>query len=165
MADGGASSMIMLITALVISSMASVVLINSWAGIADVMDDQGRKAEADSATKVSLAGDTMNVDYVIVDTEITLYFQNSGTTTLDSDSADMAIYVAGDAVTITSTTVVSGAGEWYEGELLKVVGTHAGTAHADDDEVIISLTVRSLPVNGMIGGDTLNEVVRLDVAP
>ncbi|HIF15993.1 MAG TPA: hypothetical protein EYQ85_01915 [Candidatus Poseidoniales archaeon] len=163
MADGGASSMIMLITALVISSMASVVLINSWAGIADVMDDQGRKAEAEAATKVSLAGDTMNVDYVIGTKRITLYFQNSGTTTLDSDSADMAIYVAGDAVTITSTTVVSGAGEWYEGELLKVVGTHAGTAHADDDEVIISLTVRSHPVNGMIGGDTLNEVVRLDV--
>jgi hypothetical protein len=75
------------------------------------------------------------VDYVIVDTEITLYFQNSGTTTLDSDSADMAIYVAGDAVTITSTTVVSGAGEWYEGELLKVVGTHGNAAYANDDEV------------------------------
>jgi archaellum component FlaG (FlaF/FlaG flagellin family) len=163
MADGGATSMIMLITALVISSMASVVLINSWAGIADVMDEQGRKAEADSATDVSLAGDTMNVGYVTGTKTITLYFQNSGTATLDKDSANMAIYVAGAAVTITSTTVVSGASEWYEGELLKVVGTHAGSAHADDDEVMISLTVRSLPVNGMIGGDTLNEVVRLDV--
>ena len=163
MADGGATSMIMLVTALIISSISSVVLINSWAGIADVMDEQGRKAEADSATDVSLAGDTMNVDYVIGTKTITLYFQNSGTTTLDSDDADMAVYVAGDAVTIGSTTVVSGAAEWYEGELLKVVGVHAGAAHADDDEVMISLTVRSHPVNGMIGGDTLNEVVRLDV--
>jgi archaellum component FlaG (FlaF/FlaG flagellin family) len=164
MADGGATSMIMLITALIISSMASVVLINSWAGIADVMDEQGRKAEADSATKVSLAGDTMNVDYVIGDKEITLYFQNSGTSTLDKDKANMAIYVAGVALSIQGTpSVVSGAAEWYEGELLEVVGRHTGTAHANDDEVIISLTVRSLPVNGMIGGDTLNEVVRLDV--
>jgi len=105
----------------------------------------------------------MNVGYVTGTKTITLYFQNSGTATLDKDSANMAIYVAGAAVTITSTTVVSGASEWYEGELLKVVGTHTGTAHADDDEVMISLTVRSLPVNGMIGGDTLNEVVRLDV--
>ena len=165
MADGGATSMIMLITALVISSMASVVLINSWAGIADVMDDQGRKAEADSATKVSLAGDTMNVDYVIVDTEITLYFQNSGTTTLDKDGTNMAIYVGGKALSNLVITVVSTAAEWYEGEVVMVVGEHTGTAYADDDEVIISLTVRSLPVNGMIGGDTLNEVVRLDVAP
>ena len=163
MGDGGASSMIMLITALVISSMSSVVLINSWAGIAEVMDDQGRKAEADSATDVSLAGDTSNVDYVIGTQRITLYFQNSGTTTLDKDQSDMAIYLGGSAVTITSTAVVSGAAEWYEGELLKVVGTHAVPAHADDDEVMISLTVRSLPVNGMIGGGTLNEVVRLDV--
>jgi archaellum component FlaG (FlaF/FlaG flagellin family) len=164
MADGGATSMIMLITALVISSMASVVLINSWAGIADVMDEQGRKAEADSATDVSLAGDTMNVGYVTGTKTITLYFQNSGTATLDKDSANMAIYVAGSVVSISSATVVSDpTSEWYEGELLKVVGTHAGSAHADDDEVKISLTVRSLPVNGMIGGDTLNEVVRLDV--
>ena len=163
MADGGATSMIMLVTALIISSISSVVLINSWAGIADVMDEQGRKAEADSATKVSLAGDTMNVGYVTGSKTITLYFQNSGTNTLDSDSADMGIYVAGDAVAITSTTVVSGVADWYEGELLKVVGTHAGTAHANDDEVMITLTVRSLPINGVIGSDTLNEVVRLDV--
>jgi len=163
MADGGVSSMVMLITALVISSMASVVLINSWSGIADVMEEQGRKAEVDSATDVSLAGDTTNVGYVVVSRTITLYFQNTGTTTLSKVNTNMAIYVEGAAVTITSTTVVSGAGEWYEGELLKVVGTHAAPAHADDDEVMISLTVRSLPVNGMIGGGTLNEVVRLDV--
>jgi archaellum component FlaG (FlaF/FlaG flagellin family) len=163
MGDGGASSMIMLITALVISSMSSVVLINSWAGIAEVMDDQGRKAEADSATDVSLAGDTSNVDYVIGTQRITLYFQNSGTTTLDKDQSDMAIYLGGSAVTITSTAVVSGAAEWYEGELLKVVGTHGNAAYANDDEVIVSLTVRSHPINGVIGGDTLNEVVRLDV--
>ena len=44
-----------------------------------------------------------------------------------------------------------------------MVGTHAGAANANDDEVMISLTVRSLPINGVIGSDTLNEVVRLDV--
>lgn len=163
MGDGGTSSMIMLVTALVISSISSVVLINSWSGIADVIEEQGRKAEADSATDVSLAGDTTNVGYDIGTSTITLYFQNTGTTTLDKDKTDMAIYVAGVAVSITGTpAVVSGATEWYEGELLEVVGTHTGTAHANDDEVMISLTVRSHPINGVIGGDTLNEVVRLN---
>ena len=80
MADGGASSFIFLTTALLVSGLVSVVLINQWGDMAKASQDQTRAMEVDQATSLGFAGDPMMVAYdntATPDDEMTFYLQNT----------------------------------------------------------------------------------------
>ena len=88
MADGGASSFIFLTTALLVSGLVSVVLINQWGDMAQLTAQETAALEVQEATSVDFAGDPMMVD---LDTsaspnEITFFLQNTGTTLLNSST-------------------------------------------------------------------------------
>ena len=85
MADGGASTMILLVSSLLISGVASVVLIESWGEVAIATGINTSAEGADSETQVDFSGDRGDV---LLDTsgsnqEITLFFQNTGVRNLD----------------------------------------------------------------------------------
>ncbi|DAC39089.1 MAG TPA: hypothetical protein D7H83_05335, partial [Candidatus Poseidoniales archaeon] len=97
MADGGASSMILLVTSLLISGAASVVLLESWGDLAAANGTNAKGKVANSETDVSFSGDRGDVllDNSGANQEITLYFQNTGSRTLDKSS--FSIFVDGVA--------------------------------------------------------------------
>ena len=105
MADGGASSFIFLTTALLVSGLVSVVLINQWGDMAQLTAQETAALEVQEATSVDFAGDPMMVD---LDTsaspnEITFFLQNTGTTLLDSST----LVVIVDGQTVTASIVAS----------------------------------------------------------
>ena len=61
MADGGASSFIFLTTALLVSGIVSVVLINQWGGMAQITAQETAALEVQEDTSVDFAGDPMMV--------------------------------------------------------------------------------------------------------
>ena len=63
MADGGASSFIMLITALLVSGGASSLLINEWSDAVQVTTKADRKAMISGEISVTFAGDPAMVSY------------------------------------------------------------------------------------------------------
>ena len=86
MADGGASSFIFLTTALLVSGLVSVVLINQWGDMAQITAQETAALEVQEATSVDFAGDPMMValNTSASPNEITFYLQNTGTTLLDA---------------------------------------------------------------------------------
>ena len=57
MADGGASSFIFLTTALLVSGLVSVVLINQWGEMAQISSQETASLEVEEDTSVDFAGD------------------------------------------------------------------------------------------------------------
>ena len=57
MADGGASSFILLTTALLVAGSVSAVLVSQWGEMASAIDQQRLEDEADFKTDFSYAGD------------------------------------------------------------------------------------------------------------
>ena len=113
MADGGVSSMIMLVTSLLLSGAASVVLLESWGNVAEANGDNASGKAADAETDVSFSGDRSDVllDTSGVDQEITLYFQNSGVRSLDKSS--FSIFVDGvPSATTGAVTLYPANGVW-----------------------------------------------------
>ena len=113
MADGGASSFIFLTTALLVSGLVSVVLINQWGDMAQLTAQETAALEVQEATSVDFAGDPMMVD---LDTsaspnEITFFLQNTGTTLLDSST--LVVIVDGQTVTASIVaSLVPATGDW-----------------------------------------------------
>ena len=163
MADGGATSMLMLMVALIVSGAAGVVLVDSWGGISSTLGKQRIKAEMDAATKIDFSGDPMNAIYDNSDPEsITFYLQNSGTQTLDSSSLGVIV----DGVSIPTgdlTITVIGGGVWATGKVVTVVAEDSDFTYSDGDEVTVSLVVHSEQQRGVKGSDTLNGKLRLKV--
>ena len=95
MADGGVSSMILLVTSLLLSGAASVVLLESWGNVAEANADSASGKVADAETDISFSGDRSDVllDTSGVDQEITLYFQNSGVRSLDKSSFSISFII------------------------------------------------------------------------
>ena len=121
MADGGASSFIFLTTALLVSGLVSVVLINQWGDMAQITAQETAALEVQEATSVDFAGDPMMValDTSATPTEITFFLQNTGTTLLDSST--LVVLVDGQTVTSSITsTLVPASGDWDEDHLLEV---------------------------------------------
>jgi len=122
MADGGASTFILLVTALLVSSSVSVVLINQWGDLSSAIDETRRGQEADIKTSVSFAGDAMEVEYddSVSPNLMTFYLQNTGQYVLDEST--LVVIVDGASVTssITATIVPTGT-DWNGVKLLKVV--------------------------------------------
>ena len=57
MADGGASSFILLTTALLITGSVSAVLVSQWGEMASLIDQERLEDEADYNTDFAFAGD------------------------------------------------------------------------------------------------------------
>lgn len=163
MADGGASSFIFLATALLVSGLVSVVLINEWGDMAKASQDQSRAMEVNQATSLGFAGDPMMVAYddTLNPDEMTFYLQNTGTTLLDTST--LVVLVDGITVTSTVTTaIIPAAGtDWDSNHLVEVTVNSSSWAYADGTDVSLTVIVSSVVTNGYRGTDTISLEVRL----
>jgi archaellum component FlaG (FlaF/FlaG flagellin family) len=164
MADGGASTFILLITALLVSGSVSAVLINQWGDMSSALEENRRGKEADSKTSVSFAGDAMEVDYddSVTPNVMTFYLQNTGQYVLDEST--LVVIVDGVSVTSSiSATILPGGADWTNIRLLEVEVSSTSWAFQNDDSLSISAVVSSEVTSGYRGTDTMNIEVRLDV--
>ena len=164
MADGGASTFILLVTALLVSSSVSIVLINEWGDLSRAIDDNRRGKEADTKTSVSFAGDAMEVEYddSVSPNSMTFYLQNTGQYVLDEST--LVVIVDGASVTSTiSSTIVPSGTVWNDVKLLKVVVNSSSWTYQNNDGVSLSVVVSSDVTSGFRGTDSLTMEVRLDV--
>ena len=162
MADGGASSFIFLTTALLVSGLVSVVLINQWGDMAQITAQETAALEVQEATSVDFAGDPMMValDTSATPTEITFFLQNTGTTLLDSST--LVVLVDGQTVTSSSTSaLVPASGDWDEDHLLEVTVSSISWSYQSGDDVSITAVVSSEVTNGYRGSDSMSVEVRL----
>ena len=154
MADGGATSFIFLTTALLVSGLVSVVLINQWGEMAQVTSQQTAAIEVQEATSVDFAGDPMMVDLntTASPNEITFFLQNTGTTLLDSST--LVVIVDGQTVTSSiNSSLVPATGDWDEGHLLQVTVNSSSWAYQSGDDISLTVVVSSEITNGYRGSD------------
>ena len=162
MADGGASSFIFLTTALLVSGLVSVVLINQWGDMAQITAQETAALEVQEATSVDFAGDPMMValNTSASPDEITFYLQNTGTTVLDSST--LVVLVDGQTVTSSITSaLVPATGVWDEAHLLEVTVSSNSWTYQSGDDVLITAVVSSEVTNGYRGSDSMSVEVRL----
>ena len=164
MADGGASTFILLVTALLVSGSVSAILINQWGDMSSALEENRKGKEADSKTSVSFAGDAMEVEYddSVTPNVMTFYLQNTGQYVLDKET--LVVIVDGASVTASiSSQIVPASGDWSEVNLLKVMVDSNSWAYLDDDGVSLSVVVSSDVTSGYRGTDSMNIEVRVDV--
>ena len=164
MADGGASTMIMLVTSLLLSGAASVVLLESWGSVAESSSNNTSSRVADAETDVSFGGDRSDIllDTSGANQEITLYFQNSGIRPLDKSS--FTIFVDGESSTTTVAATLNHAnGLWAPDYILEVTATDASFNYADGDIATVSIIAQSTISEGVKGTDSETAEVRLSV--
>ena len=160
MADGGASSMIMLITALLISGGASAILIGQWSETVRTLQQQERAADLEHEVGVSIAGDLAMVNFVGSTNTMTLYFVNTGDH--DLSTTDYEILVNGVTPTSKSETVLPSGTDWSPSLLLEVeLVTSSGFSNGDD--VSIYFAGQSVAVNGNVEPVVTAQEVRLNV--
>ena len=162
MAAGGASSFIFLTTALLVSGLVSVVLINQWGDMAQITAQETAALEVQEATSVDFAGDPMMValNTSASPNEITFYLQNTGTTLLDTST--LVVIVDGQTVTSSITsTLVPASGDWDEAHLLEVTVNSSSWSYQSGDDVAITVVVSSEVTNGYRGSDSMSVEVRL----
>jgi archaellum component FlaG (FlaF/FlaG flagellin family) len=164
MADGGASTFILLVTALLVSGSVSAILINQWGDMSNALEENRKGKEADAQTSVSFAGDAMEVEYddSVSPNVMTFYLQNTGQYVLDEST--LVVIVDGTSVTssITATIVPTGT-VWNDVKLLKVEVFSNSWTYQNNDGVSLSVVVSSEVTSGYRGTDTMNIEVRLDV--
>ena len=164
MADGGASTMILLVTSLLISGAASVVLLESWGDVAEANGTNAKGKVADAETDVSFSGDRGDVllDTSGTNQEITLYFQNSGIRTLDKSS--FTIFVDGvSASVVGATTLYPSNGDWATDYVMEVTVSDASFSYSDNDLATVTIVVQSVVSDGVKGTDSETGEVRLSV--
>ncbi|MDE0558272.1 MAG: hypothetical protein OSB30_07375 [Candidatus Poseidoniaceae archaeon] len=164
MADGGASTFILLITALLVSGSVSAILINQWGDMSSALEENRKGKEADAKTSVSFAGDAMEVGYddSVIPNVMTFYLQNSGQYVLDEST--LVVIVDGISVTSSiSTTILPNGADWTGVRLLEVEVSSSSWSYQNDDSVSISAVVSSEVTSGYRGTDTMNIEVRLNV--
>ena len=161
MAGEGASSLIFLMTALIISSSAALVLNDSWGGVAEVYADGRSKAAMDAKTEISFAGNPMKVSYTVATDTMVFYLQNTGESTLETTIP--GVFVDSERPDTVSSAVVNG-GDWTSGKLLKVTCVDVTWSYSGGSEVLLLLVANSeVSSNGVSGTDTKSLTVRLDV--
>jgi len=160
MAGSAPSAFIFLMTALIVSASVSIILIDSWKGIADTYADNRDKAALDAKTEFSFAGNPMMVDFDDTASQIMVfYLQNTGQVILE-DSIGGA-FVDGVRPASVASAVVGG-GDWAPGELLRLTLTDSTSwTYVDGDEVVLMLVTYSVISKGVRGTDTLTLTVRL----
>ena len=164
MADGGASTFILLITALLVSGSVSAILINQWGDMSSALEENRKGKEADAKTSVSFAGDAMEVEYddSVIPNVMTFYLQNSGQYVLDEST--LVVIVDGISVTSSiSTTILPNGADWTGVRLLEVEVSSSSWSYQNDDSVSISAVVSSEVTSGYRGTDTMDIEVRLNV--
>ena len=164
MADGGASTIIMLVTALLISSAASAVLVQEWSSTTRAIQYQQKGLELSAEIGIDFAGDPMMVSITTgAPNVITFYIQNTGSHPMDATS--LAVLVDGVSIpnpSITTAFVPIASAQWNPNVLLEVTLTdNALNALNDDDEISIYATARSVVVSGISMSASLNEEVQL----
>ena len=164
MADGGASTYIMLITALLVSSSASAVLIQEWSSSSRVIQHQQRGLQFSEELGIDFAGDPMNVNLVPLTDTITFYILNTGEHTMNETKMEVLI----DGLSISSsevtTSFVGSATDWNPNVMLEVeVSNLSFNSYNDGDDISIFTTVVSDSVSGMSASASFGVEVRLDV--
>ena len=161
MADGGASSMIMLVTALFISATASSVLISAWSDSIRVVQTNGRSEMVADQIDAEIVGDLAMVAYDTTTDTMTIYVSNTGEYTLST--TEFEAYVDGTVVSTTSTSVLPSGTDWDPGTLLEVDLTNTAWTYTDGTDVSINFIGISEMIQGRTHGFTLNAEVRLNV--
>ena len=164
MADGGTSTMIMLVTSLLLSGAASVVLIESWGSVAESSSNNASSRVANAETDVSFGGDRSDIllDTSGANQEITLYFQNTGIRPLDKSS--FTIFVDGVSSSTTgAATLYPANGVWAPDYILEVTVTDASFNYADGDIATVTIVAQSTISEGVKGTDSETAEVRLSV--
>jgi len=162
MADGGASTFIMLITGLLISSAVSALLITEWTNTAKVAQVQQRGAQLSSELSIEFAGDPMMVDFdSLTSTEtITFYALNTGQHPMDEDQ--LSVFVDGRSPTAISVSIVGTATEWNPNVLLEIEAQYTGVSgYAEGDDVALYAVATSETIGGLSASASLNIEVRL----
>ncbi|NCG42172.1 MAG: hypothetical protein GWO84_01340 [Euryarchaeota archaeon] len=164
MADGGASTFILLITALLVSGSVSAILINQWGDMSSALEENRKGKEADAKTSVSFAGDAMEVGYddSVSPNVMTFYLQNTGQYVLDESTLVVII----DGISVTSsitTTILPNGADWTNVRLVEVEVSSSSWSYQNDDSVSISAVVSSEVTSGYRGTDTMDIEVRLNV--
>ena len=164
MADGGASTFILLITALLVSGSVSAILINQWGDMSSALEENRKGKEADAKTSVSFAGDAMEVGYddSVNPNVMTFYLQNTGQYVLDEST----LVVVVDGISVTSsitTTILPNGADWTDVRLVEVEVSSSSWSYQNDDSVSISAVVSSEVTSGYRGTDTMDIEVRLNV--
>ena len=162
MAGSAPSAFIFLMTALIVSASVSIILIDSWKGIADTYADNRDKAALDAKTEFSFAGNPMKVNYDTGTQEMVFYLQNTGQVTLEPNIG--GVFVDGVRPGTSVASAVVGGGDWAPGELLRLTLTDSTSwTYVDGDEVVLMLVTYSVISKGVRGTDTLTLTVRLVV--
>jgi archaellum component FlaG (FlaF/FlaG flagellin family) len=164
LADGGASTMIILVASLIVSGMASVALLNSWGDMAKLTAEQSDGRLADAETDVSIAGDRANVLYQNTGTDdnMTIYFQNKGSRILDESS--VSIFIDGISYTGSATlTLYPNSGVWSTGSMLEAVIEDAAFSYNSGDRITVTIIVQSELSGGHSGSASDTAEVRLVV--
>ena len=156
MADGGASTFILLITALLVSGSVSAILINQWGDMSSALEENRKGKEADAKTSVSFAGDAMEVGYddSVSPNVMTFYLQNTGQYVLDEST----LVVIVDGISVTSsitTTILPNGADWTDVRLVEVEVSSSSWSYQNDDSVSISAVVSSEVTSGYRGTDTM----------
>ena len=160
MADGGSSSFIMLVTALLVSGSVSILLINQWGQMAQSSTVNVAALQAEQATGVAFAGDPMMVDLDTTNQEITFYLQNIGENLLDPST--LVVIVDGESVTgsIVDALVPSGS-DWDDTRLLEVTVDSGNWSYSSGDDVALTVAVSSEVTSGYRGSTSISLEVRL----
>jgi len=160
MADGGASSFIFLTTALLVSGIVSVVLINQWGGMAQITAQETAALEVQEDTSVDFAGDPMMVALNTTSNEITFFLQNTGRTLLDSST--LVVLIDGQTMAASiNASLIPATGDWDEDHLLEVTVHESTWTYQSGDDIALTAIVSSEVTNGYRGSDSVSLEVRL----
>jgi archaellum component FlaG (FlaF/FlaG flagellin family) len=161
MADGGASSFIMLVTALLISGAAGTILIDQWGSAVRVMSDNQQKAEHQSKVSIDFAGDPM---MVIMDSasnnDITIHVLNSGE--IEMNTTIFEVYVNGQLPSSTSTAISPSGTKWVSGYIMEITLSDAGySSLSDNQDIKLFVTATSEFFGGHTYTTSFSKEVRL----
>lgn len=165
MADGGASSFILLTTALLITGSVSAVLVSQWGEMASLIDQERLEDEADYNTDFAFAGDLSNVEYDISnpnDETITFFLQNVGEYELDEQT--LFIQLNGQTILDVDigSRIVPGLGTQWNTGLILEVELSGDWNFADNEDIALTIFVSSVSVVGYVGNTVTSEEVRLN---
>jgi archaellum component FlaG (FlaF/FlaG flagellin family) len=162
MAGSAPSAFIFLMTALIVSASVSIILIDSWKGIANTYADNRDKAALDAKTEFSFAGNPMMVNFDDSANQIMVfYLQNTGQVILEDSIG--GVFVDGVRPATSVASAVVGGTDWAPGELLRLTLTDSTSpwTYADGDEVVLMLVANSVISKGVRGTYSLTLTVRL----
>lgn len=161
MADGGATNMILLITALLICGAASAILLQSWTETASAVGTNQEQIALNSKTKVTFSGDLAKTTCDSVDNRITIYLQNSGSSILDE--TEFGAFIDGISSSIVGVpTFLNGATVWSSGVVANITLQSGENLDCDGtEEKRVTAIVATVSSNGVFGTDSITEVVKL----